>query len=288
MAITTAAPTVALDSTPHSQRDEHTMLELTGMLWLKAGDRKWGGHDRIELLAQIGKTGSITQAAKAIGMSYKGAWDAIDAMNNLSDQPLVIRSAGGKSGGGTALTPRARRLIEAFRALEAEHRRFVASLNHFSQASVQDIELMRKFMIKTSARNQLAGTVVAIQHGAVNDTVELEIRGGQRIVATITSESTQALGLTQGASAMALIKASSVLLGLPDPGMRLSARNQLTGTVARIARGAVNAEVTVDLASGGVVVAVVTHASVDSLALAEGVVVIAIIKASSVILGTTG
>jgi molybdate transport system regulatory protein len=264
------------------------MLELTGMLWLKAGDRKWGGHERIELLAQIGETGSITQAARAVGMSYKGAWDAIDAMNNLSDEPLVKRSAGGKSGGGTELTPRAHRLIDAFRALEAEHQRFLASLNSFSGASVQDIELMRKFMIKTSARNQLAGTVVNVQNGAVNDAIELEIQGGQRIVATITTESTQALGLVAGSPAMALIKASSVLLGLPDPGMRLSARNQLTGTVSRVARGAVNAEVTVDLARGGVVVAVVTNGSADSLALAEGVPVIAIIKASSIILGTTG
>lgn len=264
------------------------MLELTGMLWLKAGDRKWGGHDRIELLAQIGATGSITQAARAVGVSYKGAWDAIDAMNNLSDEPLVVRTAGGKSGGGTALTPRAHRLIDAFRALEAEHQRFVASLNQFSQASVQDIELMRKFMIKTSARNQLAGTVVDVRHGAVNDTIELEIQGGQRIVATITSESTQALGLAPGTPAMALIKASSVLLGLPDPGMRISARNQLTGTVSRVARGAVNAEITVTLAQGGVVVSVVTNGSADALALDEGVAVVAIIKASSVILGTTG
>jgi molybdate transport system regulatory protein len=69
--------------------------------------------------------------------------------------------------------------------------------------------------------------------------------------------------------------------------MKLSARNQLAGTVSQITRGAVNAEVAIQLAGGGVIVAIVTNGSVDSLGLVEGLAAVAIIKASSVILGTT-
>ncbi|WP_154584450.1 winged helix-turn-helix domain-containing protein, partial [Bordetella pertussis] len=84
-------------------------LQLDGTLWLRSGDQPWGGQHRIDLLAQIEATGSISAAARAAGMSYKGAWDAIDAMNNLAGEPLVLRSAGGRGGGGTRLTDRARR-----------------------------------------------------------------------------------------------------------------------------------------------------------------------------------
>ena len=72
------------------------MLELDGSIWFRSGAQNWGGKNRIDLLAQIDATGSITAAARAVGMSYKGAWDAIDAMNNLAGEPLVLRAAGGK------------------------------------------------------------------------------------------------------------------------------------------------------------------------------------------------
>ncbi|MCA8155221.1 LysR family transcriptional regulator, partial [Burkholderia contaminans] len=63
-------------------------LELGGELWLRAGEQTLGGATRIALLAAIGDTGSITRAAKAVGLSYKAAWDAVDTMNNLAGEPL--------------------------------------------------------------------------------------------------------------------------------------------------------------------------------------------------------
>lgn len=263
------------------------MFELKGTLSLHAGQRHLGGLDRIELLARIGDTGSISAAARAVGMSYKGAWDAIDAMNNLSDEPLVTRAAGGKRGGGTQLTVRGQRLVEVFRAVDAEHQRFLQQFGALGDASMQDLHLLRRFMLKTSARNHLSGMVVAVHRGAVNDTIELDMQGGQRIVASITCESTRHLGLAPGRAAIALIKASSVLLALPDPAMKLSARNQLAGTVTAVQRGAVNAEASIGLAGGGVIVAIVTQGSVDALGLTEGQAVLALIKASNIILGTT-
>ena len=63
-----------------------------------AGRRKL---DRVALLEKVAELGSITAAAKAVGISYKGAWEAVEALNNMSAAPLVERSVGGSGGGGT-------------------------------------------------------------------------------------------------------------------------------------------------------------------------------------------
>jgi molybdate transport system regulatory protein len=265
-------------------------LELGGSVWFTAGGRTLGGASRIALLAAIGETGSITGAAKAVGISYKAAWDAIDTMNNLAGEALVVRSTGGKGGGGTALTARALRLIDAFRSVEREHRRFLeraaAALGGFDS----DWDLIGRIGMRTSARNQLYGKVAAITRGTVNDEVSLALPGGQTIVAVLTHESTETLGLTEGAAALALVKASSVMLLADDGGapVKLSARNQLRGTVSSVKRGAVNAEVSLALDSSTVVTAVITNVSVDVLGLVEGQPATAAFKASSVILGVSG
>ncbi|RLK35553.1 TOBE domain-containing protein [Cupriavidus plantarum] len=286
------------------------MLELEGAIWFRAGAREWGGKDRIALLAAIGEHGSITAAARAVGLSYKAAWDAIDAMNNSAGEALVARAAGGKGGGGTQLTERAQQLIRTYRTLEAEHRRFVAWLGAQANAATAgggastssdiasnlssdlpsdlatDLGLMRRFTVRTSARNKLFGTVEAVRRGAVNDEVTLRLPGGQRIVATITRESTETLELAPGVEAFALIKASSVLIGAEDVGGQLSASNQLPGHVARVVDGAVNAEIVLQLDGGGTIAAIVPHTAIADLSLVEGTRAIAIFKASSVIVGT--
>ena len=260
-------------------------LELDGSLWLRVGTQPWGGKNRIDLLTQVGRTGSISAAARAVGMSYKGAWDAIDAMNNLAGEALVLRATGGKGGGGAQLTPRAQQLIATFETLEAEHRRVMAHLAQTSLDAPSDLNLMRRIMLKTSARNKLLGTVTAIRTGAVNDEITLRLASGHDIIATITRESTADLDLVPGSEAIALIKAPSVMIALPSDNLRLSARNQLTGTIAAIHPGAVNNEIIVDIANGTSIIAVITQESANALQLAPGIQVIAIFDANNVILG---
>ena len=279
-----------------------TPLELGGSVWLRAGQQTLGGAARIALLAAIRDTGSITAAAKAVGLSYKAAWDAVDAMNNLAGEALVTRSTGGKGGGGTVLTARGTRLIDTYRAVEQEHRKFIERATAAIDGFAGDWAMIGRIGMKTSARNQLYGTVRSIRRGAVNDEVTLALPGGQTIVAVLTHESTESLGLTEGASAVALVKASWVMLVVDDGALgtrlRLSARNQLRGKVTTVVRGAVNAEVTLALdnlaaateAAGAgqtVVTAIITNESVDALDLAPGSDAVAAFKASSVILGTT-
>jgi molybdate transport system regulatory protein len=149
-----------------------------------------------------------------------------------------------------------------------------------------DFNLLRTLNMKTSARNQFAGTVTAVQTGAVNDEVELTVGSNTRIVAVVTRQSAESLGLKVGSQAFALIKASSIIIAEELEGARLSARNQLAGKVVGVTPGAVNAEVVLEIDGGGTIAAIVTNQSAQTLELAAGKRAIAIFKASSVILGT--
>lgn len=262
-------------------------LQVQGLLWLSCGDRNFGGPGRIALLEAIRTEGSITGAARHVGLSYKAAWDAIDTMNNLAGEALVLRVTGGKGGGSTRLTERGERLIANYHVIEAEHRRFLELLSQYTRGMPDEIQLLRRLnLMKTSARNQFVGKVVSLERGKVNDEVAIEIAGGQRIVAIVTRESTENLGLKPGAEAFALVKASSIILAVDIDGAKLSTRNRLTGTVARIEPGAVNSEVVVDLPGGGSVAAIITVGSAKDLGLKTGMRVTALFKASSVIVGT--
>jgi molybdate transport system regulatory protein len=264
---------------------EHTPVEVHGSIWLTMSGENFGGHGRVDLLARIADCGSISQAAKSMKMSYKAAWDAIDAMNNLAGEPLVERQTGGRGGGGTQLTPRGARLVENFRIIEREHRLFIEQLSRQADGITHDFLLLRRMNMRTSARNQFLGKVTQIKPGAVNDEVELELAGGLRIVAVVTHESTAGLGLAVGTEAYALIKASSVIIVTADEGARFSARNHLTGTISRVQPGAVNTEVVIELPGGAAIAAIVTNESSQTLELAAGNQATAIFKASSVIIG---
>jgi len=243
----------------------------------------------MDLLGSLESEPSITAAARAVGLSYKAAWDAIATMNNLSPAPLVERSVGGRGGGGARLTGTGRQLVQTFRAVEAESARFVQRVNR--RVSDRDgLATLGRMTLLTSARNHFVGRISSVRTGAVNDEIELALPGGDRIVAVITRGSSRTLGLKRGVEAVALVKSSWIILGLDDPSapLKLSARNCLRGTVRRIVPGSVNSEVELELAGGASLVAVVTRESVKALGLRRGRTACAIFNASSVILGVAG
>jgi len=246
------------------------------------------GDTRIRLLEAIDQHGSISQAAKAVPLSYKAAWDAVDAMNNLADQPLVLRSTGGKNGGGTLLTEHGHKTVALYRALEAEYQaaldRLAASMKEGLAGDFQQFrQLLKRLSMKTSARNQFAGHIVGLRDGDVDFEVRLKLDPDNELVAVITRESAETLGLSIGMEISALVKSSSVLL-LTDRNLRTTARNHLWGEVTRIHDGPVNAEVTLRMPGGKTVCAVVTHGSVAQLGLAVGTPACAVFTASAVIL----
>uniref|UniRef100_UPI003342905E TOBE domain-containing protein n=1 Tax=Castellaniella defragrans TaxID=75697 RepID=UPI003342905E len=260
--------------------------ELTTSLTLRSQEQNWGTERRMALLAAIGTEGSISAAARKVGLSYKAAWDAVDTMNNLADRPLVERMTGGKHGGGASLTQRARDLIDWYERIHQEHQRFMDVLARFGPDAPRNLELLQYMMVQTSARNRLLGTIQRIVPGEVNDEITLETAEGLPIVAHITHVSTDTLGLREGRRALAFIKAPAVTLAQIGPDARLSARNQLRGTISRIVGGKHQAEVSVDVAPNTRITATLSGEELRAMALAEGQDILAAFKASDVLLGT--
>ncbi len=258
-------------------------LAVQGDLWLGRKGKAFLSANRIDLLESVDRLGSITRAAQDIGLSYKAAWDAVDAMSNLADRPLMIRATGGQHGGGSQLTEHGRELVRLYRLLQSGYQRLLAQM----QAQVHDFdklnELIKAITMKTSARNQLRGTVKSVHKGAVNADVILDIGDGLEIFANITNEAVEDLGLKPGRAAVALIKASFILLS-PDPDIRISARNRLRGSVTAVIPGAVNCEIKLQLPGARVLTAIVTSDAVEELGLVKGAASTALIKASHIMI----
>ena len=136
--------------------------------------------------------------------------------------------------------------------------------------------------MKLSARNQLPGKVTAVNEGAVNAIVTLDVNGTS-ITGTISMAAVKDLGLAAGKEAVAVIKATEVMVGLGQ--MRLSARHQLPGKVTAIQEGAVNAIVSMSVCGGHTVTATISIAAVKDLGLTVGCDAVAVIKATSVMFG---
>ena len=252
------------------------------------------GDTRIQLLEAIERLGSLSQAAKSIPMSYRAAWDALDEMNNLAEQPLVIRTAGGKNGGGTQLTAYGRQTVALYRALQAEYQQVLERVQQQLQNKpcqqddnfydiTQFRRLLRRISMRSSARNQFVGTVVALRTAPVDFEVTLQLDDNVQLIAVITRESAESLGIAMGQELYALVKSSSVML-VTDRQLKLSPRNQLWGRISKIHRGPVNSEVVINLPGDKTVCAVVTTESADNMQLQENQEACAAFKASAVLL----
>ncbi len=139
--------------------------------------------------------------------------------------------------------------------------------------------------MKISARNTFAGTITKVARGAVNSEVDLTLKGGDKIAAVITNQSVDSLGLKEGKEAFAIVKATWVIIGKDLHAVKMSTRNILCGTVAKIVEGAVNSEIDLQLAGGAQLSAIITNESTRSLGLKQGEHACAAFKASSVIIG---
>ncbi len=260
-------------------------MKVSGTLTIERSGQELLGGKRIELLVQLEDSGSISRAARAVGISYRTAWAELDALNNLAPVPLVERVAGGAGGGGTWLTTAGKELLKKVRMMQQEHARLMEIMNGAFSDSDETYHLLRRINMRLSARNQWHGHVSRLTPGAVNSVIEIELKGGDTMTAVITRESAEALELEAGSEVMAMVKDSSVILATDLAGTHLSARNQLAGTIARLHEGPVSCDVTIELSGGSLVSATVTSVAARELGLKEGMPAWAIIKASSIILG---
>ena len=94
-------------------------INLASRIWIEKDGKPFLGQGRIILLENIRDAGSINKAAQAMGMSYKRAWQLVSAINDMADEPIVIRNTGGAGGGGTQLTEKGVSIIAEFRRIDS-------------------------------------------------------------------------------------------------------------------------------------------------------------------------
>jgi len=201
---------------------------------------------RLEVLRAIAQTGSISQAARSTGVSYKAGWQAVETLSNLAGVPLVEKLVGGAGGGGARLTAEGQQLLRAADLMRSAHKQVLARLHRgkaaWSAGTVAAVGL------RTSLRNQLPCKVQAISVSRGRVRVSLALADGQLLGSRITRESLQLLGLRVGMPVLALCKATAVTVAPHIVAM--GQVNVLKGVVARLAAGKVSQEVSVQLAPG--------------------------------------
>lgn len=237
-----------------------------------------------ELLEAVDALGSINRAARSVGLSYKGAWDMIDRANGLSPELLVDAAFSGSRKGGTRLTDAGRKLIGMFRYVRQQHEIFLDRINLELTNDPDASAWLKRLLMRASARNQWLGTVADIRLGPVMAEVSIRLKRDTRLIGSVESRSVDTLGLALGREVMALVQASMIVLVTDFEGYRLSARNQLTGTVIRIHEGAVDVDVVIELPGGDLISASISAQSFDDLALTPGNRVTAVFKSNAVIM----
>ena len=211
---------------------------------------------RIDILRQIGACGSISQAARAVGVSYKAAWQAVDTLTNLAGTPLVARAVGGSGGGGAQLTEAGHQLLAAADAMAQARGAVLARW----QATPHAGPALARLAVRTSMRNQLPCVVdrltVQGQIVCVHLRLEGEGAGAVSLASRITRESAELLGLQPGLAVLALCKATAVRVerGGRAASARVTAAPagtlRLSGRATRVVRGESGDEVSAELAAG--------------------------------------
>ncbi|QWF71110.1 TOBE domain-containing protein [Methylomonas paludis] len=259
---------------------------LQNAAWVQGEISLAGTLDKrmIKLLRAIDELGSINQAAKQVGLSYKGAWQIIERANNFSPKVLISTATGGSKGGGTSLTSAGRALLALFTSLEYRHQQFLQQLNQELEADTDTLLLLKPLNIKTSATNQLFGTIVAIQTGSIYVEVLAALKGGENIVISLTIAELESLQISIGREVLLLINSTEINLLTDLADYRLSARNCLPGSVIRIHDDGIESEVVLRLPGDDSLTVMLTQPSTAALGLAPGVPAYAVFKSNAVIL----
>jgi molybdate transport system regulatory protein len=214
------------------------LLPLAEVLGHEASDK------RIDILQRIGQVGSISEAARGAGVSYKAAWQALETLTNLAGTPLVDKAVGGSGGGGAVLTAAGQQVLQAAQAMAEARRQVIDQLAQWNTGS--DAPGRAVLALRTSMRNQFPCTVHAVEKLGGQARVALRLVNGPILHARITSVSAQLLGLKTGLEVLAMCKATAMQV-LPETTLG-TAGNAVMGTVRRASRSA-DSEVTVQLAN---------------------------------------
>lgn len=252
-------------------------------LTLIDGENSFLLKKRIALLKAIDEVGSLNLAAKLVPLSYKGAWDMIDVMNNLCPMPIVEKNTGGVGGGGTKLTQYGKNLVKTYEIIEKEHQKFLETISLVTDFDSGNLKFFRRFNMQISARNQLLGIIQKIEIEKVSATIYVKLKSGYVMTSVITVGAIENLGLKENDEVIVIIKSNSIFFS-KDEKINISARNKLNGIIESIHLGEINAEVILNV-NGDLIAGVITKNAIDELGLKVTDKATAIIKSSDVMIG---
>lgn len=201
---------------------------------------------RLAILRGVASTGSISEAARQVGVSYKSAWQAIETLSNLAGTALVEKAVGGAGGGGARLTTAGAGLLQASAQWQTLQQAWFKQIGHESfdlsrigllgltgLAGLSGLSGLSGLGLgmQTSMRNQWPVTVERCERHASRARIECRLSDGQKIWAQITPESQQLLGLAPGLSVVAMCKASAVSVRSKSGALEHPGENCLRGQI---------------------------------------------------------
>lgn len=241
--------------------------KIDATLSLRSGDRFLVGRERIKLLEAVAKHGSISKAAKAVGYSYKTAWDSVDAINNLLPSPAFVTKMGGAGGGGGAhVTEEGLRLIDTFHKIEEKLARLSSRISETGLHGDEEM-LLFTFGARISSRNAFHCVIENIKKGPVDVELRLRLATGAELQALVTNAAVDELELDVGKDVLALVKAYAIRLlarQLPDN------ENNISGTVSRLIKGQKNWEILLNIGEGKTLTAVIPLEEAEKLQVTRG------------------
>jgi molybdate transport system regulatory protein len=110
---------------PGKPRRKQATVRAIPRLRIAMGEGLTLGPGKVDLIETIARTGSISAAAREMGMSYRRAWLLVDALNHMLKEPVVVAAPGGSRGGGAVVTELGTKLAAAYRRIEARTRRAI-------------------------------------------------------------------------------------------------------------------------------------------------------------------
>jgi molybdate transport system regulatory protein len=256
-------------------------VEIEGRIWFKKEGKNLLGNGRVELLEKIDEYGSISKASRAMKMSYKAAWDMVDAMNNISDKPLVQKVTGGKNGGGAQVTKVGKELINTFKKFKEFYNALLLEVDENELNSDNHLSLIRKLHMKSSSRNMITGHIKEFNTAEYNTKIEIGISEESSLYAIIPTATFIDMDLKQGDKVFALIQESSIMLSTHEL-HGISARNIIKSTISALKTDAVSTEVKLSIGKNTLTSAI-SNESLKSLNLQIGQEIYAIIKATDII-----
>ena len=241
--------------------------KIDATISLRSGDRFLVGRDRIKLLEAVAKHGSISKAAKAVGYSYKTAWDSVDAINNLLPSPAFVTKMGGSGGGGGAhVTEEGLRLIDTFHKIEEKLARLSSRISETGLHGDEEL-LLFTFGARISSRNAFHCVIEKIRKGPVDVELYLRLASGAELIAVVTNAAVDELELDIGKKVLALVKAYAINLSNQK---RAGDENNVSGTVIRLIQGPKSWEILLNIGDGKTLTAVIPLERAEKLEIKKG------------------